>query len=147
MLDMLSIKHVCDAIQVISEAFCSMGGDPHDGGRLGWSTICTKLQSLGERVSEEELVHCLEVRHRRVHRCVFQDVHVVPLQIQNVRQHRPTITGVVELVVLRRAECCYKDAFVLPFSTERKENPLDFTLSSDPTHPPSISDLLPACRP
>lgn len=39
-----------------------MGGDPHDGGRLGWSTICTKLQSMGEQVSEEELVHCLEVR-------------------------------------------------------------------------------------
>eukprot|EP00903_Cladosiphon_okamuranus_P005352 g5347.t1 len=46
--------------QVISDAFSSMGGDPHDGGRLGWSTICAKLQSMGEQISEEELVHCLE---------------------------------------------------------------------------------------
>ena len=44
-----------------------MGGDPHDGGRLGWSTICAKLQSMGEQVSEEELVHCLEVQVRPSH--------------------------------------------------------------------------------
>ncbi|CAM9977972.1 unnamed protein product [Scytosiphon promiscuus] len=46
--------------QDISGAFTSMGGDPHDGGRLGWSAICSKLETMGERVSEEELVHCLE---------------------------------------------------------------------------------------
>ncbi|CAM9695874.1 unnamed protein product [Ectocarpus sp. 12 AP-2014] len=46
--------------QAICEAFSAMGGDPHDAGRLSWSTICSTLQSMGERVSEEELVHCLE---------------------------------------------------------------------------------------
>lgn len=78
MLAMLTVKYACYAIQVISEAFSSMGGVPHDGGRLGWSTICTKLQSMGEQVSEEELVHCLEVRHHRVQGCAFPVVHVRP---------------------------------------------------------------------
>ena len=47
--------------QVIHEAFTSMGGDANDGVRMAWSSICAKLQSSGERVSEEELAHCLEV--------------------------------------------------------------------------------------
>lgn len=47
--------------QVITEAFASIGGDPHDAGRLAWSSVCAKLQSMGERISEEELAHCLEV--------------------------------------------------------------------------------------
>lgn len=41
-----------------------MGGDIQDAGRLGWSSICAKLQAMGEQISEEELVHCLEVRKR-----------------------------------------------------------------------------------
>ncbi|CAM9344740.1 unnamed protein product, partial [Sphacelaria rigidula] len=46
--------------QAIHEAFVSMGGDPHDGSKLGWSSICAKLQSMVERISDEELAHCLE---------------------------------------------------------------------------------------
>lgn len=52
-------------IQAIHEAFVSMGGDPHDGSKLGWSSICAKLQSMVERISDEELAHCLEVNTRQ----------------------------------------------------------------------------------
>lgn len=47
---------------MVNDAFISMGGDPHDERRLEWSTICSKLKSMGERISDDELVHCLEVR-------------------------------------------------------------------------------------
>lgn len=50
-----------------------MGGDPNDGGRLGWSTICAKLQSMGEQISEEELVHCLEVRRMKLTQMSYSD--------------------------------------------------------------------------
>lgn len=75
---MVTAKSLCDAIQVISEAFSSMGGDPHDGGRLGWPTICAKLQSMGEQVSEEELVHCLEVQKSSHFQCTdkFPKIYV-----------------------------------------------------------------------
>lgn len=39
-----------------------MGGDLHDSSKIGWSSICAKLQSMGERINDEELAHCLEVR-------------------------------------------------------------------------------------
>lgn len=47
---------------MVSDAFMSMGGDSHDDRRLEWSTIRTKLKSMGEGISDDELVHCLEVR-------------------------------------------------------------------------------------
>lgn len=47
---------------MISDAFMSMGGDSHNDWRLEWSTIRTKLKSMGEGISDDELVHCLEVR-------------------------------------------------------------------------------------
>lgn len=45
-----------------------MGGDPCNGNELGWSTIRAKLQSMGERISEKELMHCMQVRQDR-HDC------------------------------------------------------------------------------
>ena len=46
---------------MMSEAFRSMGGDPHDEGRLEWPAILAILESMGERISEDELSRCLQV--------------------------------------------------------------------------------------
>lgn len=47
---------------MIGDAFTSMGGDPRTGGTMEWSTIYTKLQSMGESMNDEEIACFLKVQ-------------------------------------------------------------------------------------
>lgn len=79
-----------------------MGGDPQNAGRLGWSTICAKLQSMGERVSSEELAHCFDVRHNEIHRIFLPDILRICRRDPTYRYFSDcSVTGNIKWLTLR----------------------------------------------